>query len=103
MPWTHARCYYVLDVFVVVTLLFQLLAKHSSAAALPCKRFVPFIIATPHHTQTVNFATINLFSLFNTTAKTNHIDSTRPAPLYMNKLANSLLNIGILIGLEIRL
>ena len=36
---------------VVVTLLFQLLAKHSSAA-LPCKRFVnkrPFIIATPHH------------------------------------------------------
>ena len=29
----------VLDVFVVVTLLFQLLAKHSSAAS-PCKRFV---------------------------------------------------------------
>ena len=36
--------------FVVVTLLFQLLAKHSSAA-LPCKQFVnkhPFIIVTPH-------------------------------------------------------
>ena len=65
--------------FVVVTLLFQLLAKHSSAA-LPSKRFVNkrltclFIIATPHYTQTVSFATINLFSLFNTTAKTNHID-----------------------------
>ena len=29
--------------------------EHSSAA-LPCKRFVsPFIIATPHHTQTVSF------------------------------------------------
>ena len=45
----------VLDVhFVVVTLLFQLLAKHS-LAALQHKRFVnrrirPFIIATPHHT-----------------------------------------------------
>ena len=32
-------------------------------------------------------------------AKTNHIDGTRPAPLSMNELANSLLNIGILIGL----
>ena len=36
-------------------------------------------------------------------AKTNHIDSTRPAPLSMNKLANPLLNIGILIGLGFRL
>ena len=43
----------------------------------------------------------NLFSLFNTRAKANHIDSTRPAPLSMNELANSLLNIGILIGLGI--
>ena len=47
----------VLMYFVVVTLLFPLLAKHSSAA-LPCTGFVnkhpvnicPFIIATPHHT-----------------------------------------------------
>ena len=31
------------------------------------------------------------------------IDSTGPAPLSMNELANSLLNIGILIGLGIRL
>ena len=31
------------------------------------------------------------------------IDSTRPAPLSMNELANSLLNIGILTGLGIRL
>ena len=81
--------------FVVVMLLFQLLAKHS----LPRKH----IIATPHHTQTVSFTTINLFSPFNTMAKTNHIDSTRPAPLSMNKLANSLLNIAILIGLGIHL
>ena len=94
--------------FVVVMLSFQLLAKHSSAA-LPCKRFVNkrliclFIIAIPDHTQTVSFTTINLFSLFNTTAKTNHIDSTRPAPLSMKELANSLLNIGIFIGLGIRL
>ena len=33
----------------------------------------PFIKATPHHTQTVSFATINLFLLFNTTATSNHI------------------------------
>ena len=56
----------------------------------------------PYHTQTVNFATINCLRCL-TMAKTNHIDSTRPAPLSMNELANSLLNIGILIGLGFRL
>ena len=35
-------------------------------------------------------------------AKTNHIDSTRPDPLSMNELTNSLLNIRILIGLGFR-
>ena len=51
-------CNYVLMYFVVVTLLFQLLAKHSSAA-LPCKRFVDKLICpslwlhhtTPHSNQ----------------------------------------------------
>ena len=38
-------------------------------------------------TQTVGFAIIKLFLLFNTTAITNHIDSsTRPALLSMNEL-----------------
>ena len=41
----------------------------------------PFIIATSYHTQSVSYAIIKLFSLFNTTAKTNDIDSTRPTPL----------------------
>ena len=67
----------------------------------------PFIIATPHHTKTVSFTTIHRNYKFvfavNIMAKANHIDNTRPAPLSMNELANSLLNIGILIELEIRL
>ena len=41
--------------------------------------------------------------LCSTTAKTNHIDSTKPAPLSMNELADSTLIIGILIGLGFRL
>ena len=73
--------------FVVATLLFQLLAKHSSAA-LPFKRFVNKRLhhTTPHHIQIVSLAIIKLFSLFNSRAKTNHIDNTRPAPLSMNEL-----------------
>ena len=61
----------------VVTLLFQLLAKHSSAA-LPCKQFV----STCKHmndsstrllyTHIVSFAIINFISLLNTRAKTNY-------------------------------
>ena len=42
MLWKHGQVWDAINVFmyfVVVTLLFQLLAKHSSAA-LPCKRFV---------------------------------------------------------------
>ena len=52
----------------------------------------PFIIATPHLTQTVSFAIIKLFLLFNTMAKMNHIDSTRPAPLSMNELTTEYWN-----------
>ena len=51
----------------------------------------PFIIATPHHTQTVTFAIIKLFSLFSTTAKANHIDSTRPAPLSIKEFTTGIL------------
>ena len=47
---------------------------------------------TPHHTQTVSFAIIKFFSLFNTTAKTNHIGSTRPAPLSMDELTTEYWN-----------
>ena len=37
-------------------------------------------------TQTASFAIIKLLLLFNTTAITNHINSTRSAPLSMNEL-----------------
>ena len=55
----------------------------------------PFIIATqalPHHTQIVSFAIIKLFLLLNTKVKTNHTDSTRSAPLSMNKLTTEYWN-----------
>ena len=70
----------VLDVyiFVVVTVLFQLLAKQNSAT-LSCEQLLTstckhlndssFII---HHNHIVSFAIIYLFSLLNTRAKTNH-------------------------------
>ena len=76
--------------FVVATLLFTLLAKHSSAA-IPCKVFVnkglyPFIIATLHHTIPKLLASQLLFSLFNTRHKMSHIGDTIPTRLSMNKL-----------------
>ena len=80
--------------FVVVTLLFQLLAKHI-LAALPCKhvnRFNRSLLATPHHTQIVSFAIIKLFLLFNTRAKTNHKGDTLPVPLSMNELTTEYWN-----------
>ena len=52
----------------------------------------PLITPTPHHTQTVSFAIIKLFLLFNTTAKTNHTDNKRPAPLSMNELTTEYWN-----------
>ena len=39
-----------------------------------------------HHTQIASFTIRNLFSLFNTRAKTNHRYITRPTPLFMNEL-----------------
>ena len=77
---------------VVDTLLFQLLVKHNSAA-LPCKRFVNkrlFIIATPHPNRKLH--NYKMFSLFNTRAKTNHIDSARFTPLSMNKFTTEYWN-----------
>ena len=38
------------------------------------------------NTKIVSFAIVNLFILFNTRAKMNNIDSTRLAPLSINKL-----------------
>ena len=79
--------------FVAVTL--QLLAKNSSAA-LPCKRFVnkrlisvvnDLSILALHHTQIVSFAIVKLFSLFNTRAKMNYRDSTKPTLLSMSEQA----------------
>ena len=64
----------VLMYFVVVILLFQLLAKH----IVQLLYHVSDLLTNVHHTQTVSFAIIKLFLLFNTTAKTNHIDSTSP-------------------------
>ena len=65
---------------LLMYLMYFVVVKHSSAA-LPRKRFVSKhvkdIIATPHHSQIVSFAIINLFSLFNTRAK--------PAPLSINE------------------
>ena len=93
--------------FVVVTLLFQLLAKHTYVVQLLCHvsdlltsvcKHVNDSSATRHHTQIVSFATIKLLSLFNTRAKTNTIDSKRPVLLSMN----SLLNIEILMRFRIR-
>ena len=77
--------------FVVVALSFQLLAK---------------IVQLLYHVSDLLTSIckhVNNCVQFNTTAKTNHIDSARPAPLSMYELANSLLNIGILIGLGISL
>ena len=78
----------VLMYFVVVTLLFQLLAKHSSAA-LPCKRLLTSVrkhvndlSATLHHTQMVSFAIIKLFLLFNTRATVSPF--SRPILIYIN-------------------
>ena len=69
--------------FVVDTLLFQLLAKHSSAAfhvsnllTSVCKHVNDMSVYYSY--TTVSFAIIELFSLFNAMAKTNHIDSTSP-------------------------
>ena len=86
--------------FVVVTLLFQLLAKHSSAA-LPCKRFVTNVCkhvndssgATPLHTQIVSFAIVKLFSLLNIRTRAI-IFSARPASLQvsMNELTTEYWN-----------
>ena len=74
---------------VVVTLLIQLLAKHSSAAyhvsdlvASVC----PFInsYTTPHPNRWLR--NYQMILLFNTRGETNHIDSKRPAPLSINEL-----------------
>ena len=69
--------------FVVVMQVLQLLAKHSSAVLLR-KRFinkrdlsVHYSYTIPHPNCYVSFATINLFLLFNTSAKMNHIDPLR--------------------------
>ena len=71
----------VLVYFVLVTLLLQLLTKHS----LPCKRLLTSVCkhvnnssTTPHHTQIISFAIIKLFLLFNIGDKTNNIDIKRP-------------------------
>ena len=77
----------VLNVFCsCYMLLFRLLAKPSSA--------VYYVLSsTPHHTQIIfNFAIIKLFLLFNTGAKTNQIDNTRPTPLSMNELTSEYWN-----------
>ena len=84
----------VLMYFVAVTLLFQLLAKHSSAVyhvgellTNICKH-VNDSSATPHYTQIFIFAIIKLLLLFNTTymAKMNNMDSTKPVTLSVNEL-----------------
>ena len=78
-------------------MLFQLLAKHSSAL-LPCKRFVNKRLNTyrirPLHynTQVGSFTIIKLFSMFNTRAKMNNIKSTRPVSLSMNELTGEYWN-----------
>ena len=78
----------VLMYFVVVTLLFQLLVQllyHVSDLLTSLCKHINDSSATPHHTQIISFTTIKLFLLFNTRAKMNNIDSTRPVSLSMNE------------------
>ena len=84
--FTHAfcSCYTVISA-VSQTYIVQLLYHVSDLLTSICKH-VNDLSTTPHCTQIVSFAIIKLFSLFNTRAKTNDIDSTRPVPLSMNEL-----------------
>ena len=42
--------------------------------------------SSKYYTRIASLAIVKLFSMFNTRAKTNNIDSIRPTPLSMNEL-----------------